>query len=296
MSFFLNDVKFVYIIIVGICGPILIWLLMHWINIVERKKRNRIKSLKRFEAIKTTTPLNEPLVDAKEAALGTVDLNFSIIKKSFIVLIIIIWAVFLIFPFLNQIPATLISVFIGTLGVIIGVAARPFIENMISGVVLSLSKSIRIGDTVIIDKSYGTVEDLTISHTIIKLWNWRRYLIPNSTMLTKDFTNCTLSDNYQWAHVEFLISYDSNIKTIEEIAIESAKSSRYFAGHEQPKFWVYETNKESVMCWIAAWANSPAAAWQLKHEIRTNLIKKFQEFDIKPHKIILDRELSEKTL
>lgn len=282
------DVFIIYLLLVGFGGPLGIWLFIRWIKKVKRRKKVSVRALKRFESVKTNTPLDEPLSEAKEAALEAVESRFTIIKKTAVIFLILIWLVTLSFPFLNRIPATFISILIGSLGVIIGIASRPFIENMISGIVLSFSKTLKIGDTVIIDKMYGTVEDMTITHTVIKVWNWRRYLVPNSKMLTKDFINCTLNDNYQWAHVEFCIDYGSDIEKIKDIAIKSAEKCSCFKNYETPRFWVMDTEKDTIKCWVAAWADNAMSAWQLKHEIRTNLIIKFKELNIKTHRIIVE--------
>ena len=283
------DFYIIYLIVVCVCGPLFISLFIKWLKRAKRKRKLNVKSIKRFEPLKTSTPLDKPNLEAEEAALDSVETRFSIIKKTIVICLVLIWCIALAFPFLNRIPATLISVVIGAVGVILGIAARPFIENMISGVVLSFSKTLRLGDTVIVDKVYGTVEDMTITHTVIKSWNWRRYLVPNSRMLTKEFINCTLNDTYQWAHVEFFVSYKSNLSEVKNIAVEAAKQSTYFSNYEAPRFWIMDTEKDTVKCWIAAWADNALAAWQLKHDIRTNILEKFNEHGIKTHQIFISK-------
>ncbi|MCP4753246.1 MAG: mechanosensitive ion channel [Proteobacteria bacterium] len=177
-----------------------------------------------------------------------------------------------------------ISVVVATSAVLIGIAAKPFVENLLSGMLISFSNPIRIGDTVIIDGIYGTVEDVTITHTIIKEWNWRRYIITNSRMLQKDVVNCSITDNYQWAHVEFWVDYDTDLESVGETAIAAATRSQYYTDYEPPRFWIMEMEKEAVKCWVAAWADSPTDAWQLTHEIRTYLVLKLKESGIRTHR------------
>ena len=278
----------IYLSIVGLSGAFLVWWSRRRIVRIEEQRRARVKKLKRFEAAQTATPMECPLQEAKETAVESVENRFSIIRKISFSSIVSVWVLALIFPFLNDIPATFVSVVVAASGIIVGIAARPFIENLISGIVISFSHPIRIGDTVIVDDKYGTVEDITITHTVVKIWNWRRYIIPNSRMLAKELINCTINDAYQWTHVEFFVSYDTDLELVKDIAIQAAIRSKYFANYEDPRFWIMDMEDKGFKCWIAAWADSPIDAWELGNDIRTELIKKFKQSGIRTHKFQID--------
>lgn len=274
----------IYLAGVGFSGALLIWWIRKRIVQVETDRKTRVKRLKRFESIKTSTPIDTPVADARETAVDSIETRFSIIRKFSFMTIVVIWLIALVFPFLNRIPATFISVLVAASGIIVSIAARPFIENLISGIVISFSRPVRIGDTVIIDDNYGSVEDITITHTVVKIWNWRRYIIPNSRMLSKEIVNCTINDAYQWMHVKFFVAYDNDLDIVKQLSIDVASKSKFFADYEDPKFWVMDMEKEGYKCWIAAWADSPVDAWELGNEIRTELIKQFKANGIKTHK------------
>lgn len=247
----------IYLFAVGICGVLIIWWSDRRINRTERKRKRRIKKFREFESVETSTPVDNPIREARETAVDSIESRFSIIRKVSFFSLVIIWVLALVYPFLGSIPAAFISVLVASSGIIIGVAARPFIENLISGIVISFSHPIRIGDTVIVDNYYGSVEDITLTHTVIKIWNWRRYIIPNQKMLSKEIVNCTINDAYQWTHVEFYAAYDADLDLVRDLAVRAASESSYFAEYEEPKFWIMEMEEKGVKCWIAAWADSP---------------------------------------
>ena len=278
----------IYLLIVGILGASFIWWCKRKIFLTEAKRKARIKKIKRFTAVETSSPIDTPEKDAKEAALESVENRFSIIRRVSFISIVVIWLAALTYPFLSGIPSAFISVLIAGSGVIIGLAARPIIENLISGIVLSFSNLTRIGDTVLIDDKYGTIEDITMTHTVLKIWNWQRYIVPNSKMLSKEVINCTINDAYQWSHVEFSVSYDADLELVKDIAINAASESKYFADYEEPRFWIMEMQEKGYKCWIAAWADSPGDSWELKNDIRTKLITQFRDKGIKAHKFEFD--------
>ncbi len=277
-----------YLLGVGLSGALFIWWIKKRILRVEVKRKKSVKKIERFEPMETSTPVDSHEENTRETAVDSIETRFSIIRKLSFSSIVILWFIALIFPFLKDIPATFVSITVAASGIILGIAARPFIENLISGIVISFSQPVKIGDTVIIDDQYGSVEDISITHTVVKIWNWRRYIIPNSRMLSKEFVNCTKGDTYQWIHVEFTVSYDSDIDAIKALAIGVASESRFFADYEQPKFWVMDLNERGYKCWVAAWADTPIDAWELGNDIRTELIRQFKDKGIKTHQFTIE--------
>lgn len=184
---------------------------------------------------------------------------------------------------MGKIPATYISIIAAIVSVLAGFALRPFLENLFAGVVISFFRSIRGGDTVIIDGHYGIIEEIGLTSTILKQWDWNRIVIPNSRMLQKEIQNMTINDQYLWAHVEFFVSPEADIEKVKEISIKAAKKSQYFSNHEEPTFWIMDLQKDAVKCWIAAWSDSPADAWALKNDVRTEIIKELQKEHISFH-------------
>jgi len=273
----------IYLASIGAGGAFLIWWIRRHIATAEEDRKTRVEELKRFDPIKTRTPFDMPLRLARKTALEGLETRFSIIRKIIVLSMTGLWIFALTFPFIHNVPATLISLLIATAGVVVGIASRPFVENLVCGIVITFGHTLRVGHTVVIDGNYGTVEDISITHTTIKIWNWRRYVIPNSRMLQKEFVNLTISDSYQWAHVEFFVAYGTDLQVVRAAAIQAASESSYFSDRETPRFWVMDMEKAAIKCWVAAWASSPTNAWLLRHEIRTNLVLSLAEADIKTH-------------
>jgi small-conductance mechanosensitive channel len=187
-------------------------------------------------------------------------------------------------PYFPTLPAAFVSFFIGALTLVVGTAAKPAIENFIAGVVLAFSRIINIGDTVLIDgEHYGTIEDLGYTHSVIRVWDWRRYVVPNSQMLTKSFLNYSLHDSFMLAYVEFRVAPDTDLDVIERLCREIPKKSKYHAPYEDPELWIMDMEKDAIVCWCGAWADSPADAWYLKADVRSGLIRAFIKEGITTH-------------
>ena len=182
-----------------------------------------------------------------------------------------VWLFLVSVPLLDRVPAAVISFFLGTITVVVGIAGRPFIENVIAGVVIAFSQPLRIGDTVLIKDAWGKVEDISLTYSVIRIWDWRRYVIPNSQLLQQDFINYSLTDSYQWAYVEFWVSYEADLSLVEKLASDATAASGAFVEYEPPSFWVMEMGKDGIRCWVAGWTDNASDAWALTHDVRTKL-------------------------
>jgi moderate conductance mechanosensitive channel len=184
---------------------------------------------------------------------------------------------------LSYLPSGYSSFVLGTFTVIIGIAAQPFLENVIAGIVISIGQPFRIRDTVTVDGEYGTVELIALTYTVIRRWDWVRYVIPNSILFKKEFLNYTLIDNNRLTHVEFWVSPEADLETVKEHATEAVRDSSSFVPTEDPSFWVMELGKEGIRCWVAGWTSSPLRSWSLTHDVRTQLATSLREEGITFH-------------
>jgi small-conductance mechanosensitive channel len=280
----------IYLMIIGLAGPIIIFLITRRLKTVENQRKQSLQKRKSIGSTTTETPIEHPIKSIKAEGIESIETRFSIIQTIIVAALVFLWIGALVIPFLNSIPATLVSVILGSSAVISGIAARPIIENFMAGVIITLNKPFRVGDTVIIDEQYGTIEDITTTHTILKIWDWRRLVIPNSTMITKEFINYTINDSYIWKKVEFKVAYNTDLVHLKSLVIELAAKSENLVGDELPMCWVISLEDNYYKCWVAAWSDSPAKAWDLGDDIRSALVSAFQQHGIQTHGHIIMNE------
>lgn len=272
-------------IVTALLGVFFIFWAKRKIDDVESQRQQRISDLEKFLAKNTDTPEDRPNRRARKKAMLSIENRFSIIRRIALFTLVILWVIALLFPYLGSIPATYLSVFAASVGVVVGIMARPLIENTIAGIVISFSQPFRVNDTVIVDSHYGTIEDITTIHTVVRLWNWKRVIFPNSMMLSQKVINYTKTDLYQWVHVEFLVSYDCDLDQVEQLVKREVVQCAHFADYEDPRFWVIGMDERCFKCWVVAWADNPPSAWELGHEIRSKVIKVFHKNNIKASKV-----------
>ena len=105
-----------------------------------------------------------------------------------IIVIITVSAALMTFDSVRQYGVSLFAS-AGAAGLIVGLAARPLLSNLIAGLQIAITQPIRIEDAVIIENEWGWVEDIGSTYVVIRLWDWRRMVVPLSYFIEKPFQN-----------------------------------------------------------------------------------------------------------
>lgn len=79
----------------------------------------------------------------------------------------------------------------GIAGIVLGFAAQRTIGSLIAGIQMSATQPIRIGDAVVIEKEWGTIEEVTLTYVVVKIWDERRLIVPMTRFLEQPFENWT---------------------------------------------------------------------------------------------------------
>ncbi|GGW67696.1 mechanosensitive ion channel protein [Streptomyces lucensis JCM 4490] len=107
---------------------------------------------------------------------------------SAIVIVVAIATMLLTFPAMRAAGASLLAS-AGILGIVAGVAAQSTLSNMFAGLQIAFGDMVRIGDTVVVDGEWGTVEEITLTFLTVRTWDERRITMPVSYFTSKPFEN-----------------------------------------------------------------------------------------------------------
>jgi small-conductance mechanosensitive channel len=177
----------------------------------------------------------------------------------------------------------------GVAGLVVGLAARPLLSNFIAGIQIAVTQPLRIGDDVIMEGEFGTIEEIRTTYVVLKTWDWRRLILPLSSVTDKPFQNWTLSSSSQIGTVFWYIDYMTPTEPIRERFNELVKDSKLWDG-QVAVFQVTDITAEAVQVRGLVSAASPGAAWDLRCEIREKLLRWIQ--DAYPQSLPLIRRLN----
>lgn len=219
---------------------------------------------------------------------------------SFIIWIVVIGVIVSLIPQLKSLAVTLFAG-AGILVAIIGFAAQAAFSNIISGVFIVMFKPFRVGDMIKVgSQSYGIVEDITLRHTVIKNFENKRIIIPNSIIGSETIVNDSISDQRICRWIQLGISYDSDldlaIKIIQDACdanprtIDDRTPEEIENGEPRTEVRVMNFGDSSIDLRAYAWMDDPLNAVKMASEILQEIKKQFDLQDIEipfPHRTIV---------
>ncbi|NVI97698.1 mechanosensitive ion channel family protein [Myxococcus sp. AM009] len=102
----------------------------------------------------------------------------------------------------------------GIAGLVLGLAAQKSIGTLLAGIQLSITQPISIGDTLITEGEYGTVEKITLTYVVLRTWDQRRLVIPIVQFLDKPFQNWSKGNPEMLGPVILQVDYQTDIDAL----------------------------------------------------------------------------------
>ena len=176
----------------------------------------------------------------------------------------------------------------GIAAIVIGFAAQKTLANFFSGISIAYFTPFRVGDKLKIGEDLGDVEDINLRHTVIKTWDNRRIIIPNSTIAEKEVINFSIKDEKLLWTINMGISYDSNIDKAKKIMLEKAKKHpdiitpeiKNEKGKKEkkiPRVRVTECGDFAVNLRLYFWVAKPGDAWTTGFDLIEQIKKEFDK-------------------
>jgi small-conductance mechanosensitive channel len=110
----------------------------------------------------------------------------------------------------------------GAAGIVLGLALQPLLKNLIAGIQLAVTQPIRLEDAVIVEGEWGNVEEINATYVVVRLWDWRRMIMPLSYFIEHPFQNWTRENasliGTAFLHVDYTAPVDVMRRKLQEIA------------------------------------------------------------------------------
>jgi len=164
----------------------------------------------------------------------------------------------------------------GVAGLVVGLAARPMLSNLIAGIQIATTQPIRLDDEVVIENQWGRIEEITSTYVVIKLWDLRRLIVPLSYFMEKAFENWTRESTNLIGAVSIHVSYLTPIERLRQKALEIVRASPLWDG-DVAKLLVNEAKETALELRVLASARTSGATADLRNEIREKMIAFLQQ-------------------
>lgn len=165
----------------------------------------------------------------------------------------------------------------GITALVVGFAAKSTLANLIAGLSLAVYRPVRIGDKIHVDGEFSTVEDITLRHTIVRTWQHKRLIIPNSKLDEMTLINYSIIDPRVKCTIDMGVSYDTDINLARRLILDEAKQCPYrdSAGEDDPYVRVISHGDFSIGLRLYVWVKDVDDSYLAKFWLLEHIKKRF---------------------
>ena len=263
MAFSMGDIR---LSALGVLKSLAVLLMMLWIaGFISRIAEHRL------ESVKTVSP-------SAKVLLGK-------LIKVLLVAVAVITALESI-----GIDLTALAVFGGAIGLGIGFGLQKVFSNLMSGVILLLDKSVKPGDVIAIDETFGWINRLSARYVSVITRDGTEHLIPNEDLISQRVENWSYSDSLIRLKLPIGVAYDSDVPKAMELAVEAAKQVERVLDNPQPVCRLMNFGSDAVELELRIWIDDPQRGvanvqsdvlllvWNLYHE--NDIVFPFSQHDL----------------
>lgn len=159
----------------------------------------------------------------------------------------------------------------GAAGIILGLAARPVLSNLLAGIQIAMSQPIRVEDQVVVEGELGWIETITSTYVVIRIWDLRRMIVPLTYFIEKPFQNWTYENAAQIGSVFLRVDYSVPLAPLRQKLDEILRDNKLWDGKVK-NLQVTDTPNSMVELRALVSARNPGETWNLRCEVREKLI------------------------
>jgi len=152
---------------------------------------------------------------------------------------------------------TALSVLGGALGVGLGFGLQKLASNYVSGFVILLERSIRIGDNVKVDTFEGRITDIKTRYTLIRAGNGRQAIVPNESLITGRVENLSLLDPKVDLSTSIVVGYDSDVAQVQGILCTAAAAQPRVMQDPAPVAYLSNFVPDGLEFTLSFWVADP---------------------------------------
>lgn len=232
------------------------WFALRVVNVIERR-----------------VELQYDQVTAADRRGRRIKTQMQLIKRvlSTAIIVIAVAAILLAIPQVRALGAGLLAS-AGLVSVVAALAVQTTLTNVFAGMQLAFTDAIRVGDVVVMDDYYGTIEDITMSYVVLKIWDGRRIIYPSSYFTTTPFENYTRTGTEISAGIDFHVDWRVPVEAVRVRLRALLDSSELWDGRDR-SVQVLDIAEDRATLRVAVSARNAGDLWDLQCLVREDLIK-----------------------
>ena len=164
----------------------------------------------------------------------------------------------------------------GIVSIVAGLAAQTTLGNLIAGIQLAFSNSIRVGDVVVVEGEWGKIGEITLTYVVVYVWDERRLILPCTYFANQPYENWTRHNDQILGTVYMDVDWRVPVQRVREKFDEILAASDLWDGRAS-NVRVTGAQGGSVTVRFVISARNSDDQWLLMCHVREEIVTWLQE-------------------
>ena len=160
----------------------------------------------------------------------------------------------------------------GAVGLVMGFAAQKSLTAILAGLQIAITQPVRLGDAVLVEGEFGSIEEITLTFVVVKLWDQRRLIVPITHFIEKPFQNWTRSASQLVGSVFIYTDYSLPVPEVRAELDRIVRGTNLWDGRVC-KLQVTNVTSEGLELRALASAGDSAQTWDLRCHVREQIVE-----------------------
>jgi small-conductance mechanosensitive channel len=152
---------------------------------------------------------------------------------------------------------TVLSVFGGALGVGLGLGLQRIASNYVSGFILLLDRSLRLGDMITVNDFHGIVAEISTRYTVLRALDGTEAIVPNEILISSPVTNFTHSDRRSRVGIKVSVAYNTDLKQARGLLLDAAQAHPRALKDPAPGVGITGLGADGINMEVGLWISDP---------------------------------------
>jgi len=194
--------------------------------------------------------------------------------------LLVLLALVVVLPLLG-IDLTVLSVFGGAIGVGLGFGLQKIASNYVSGFIILLDRSIRIGDLITVDNFYGEVKNITTRYVVVRALDGREAIIPNELLIATTVLNHSYSNRHIRLALDLQVAYQSDLQRAMQLMEQIASKHARVLADPPPAAFLLRFADSGIDLQLGVWIDDPENGMLgIRSDLYLDIWRAFQEAGI----------------
>ena len=160
----------------------------------------------------------------------------------------------------------------GVATVILGIAAQNTLGNIFAGLQIAITRPVKVGDTVIINDDWGSVEEIGFTYLVVRTWDLRRQVVPLKYVISNIFENWSMTSSHQIRPIIVYADYRIDVSKVRDKFETLLKNEDAWDEETPPVLEVVDVTEKSIKLRALCSAKDANTAWKLHCILREKLV------------------------